>query len=500
MVEVEWATWRLIDLLGLIMDKSMRLIKLSTSSQNRALHDQPAFMRDSLGLDILLKCALRTIEPKPIHTQEVDAQEVDAQSKLTDYVVVEPITENHSKLKKVLRPVARLVFRLLKPLLRPLAARWRTYMSHQILSVLGSELQRHASGQAQHLQGLHADMRTGLAEQAQYLQGLHADMRTGLAEQAQYLQALHAHVRTEQAEQAQHLQALHADMRTGQQNTEPALTRILELSTVIATRVAIPLGNNELLIRAQVGYVLCTANDDALVTCLVDTGELERGTRLIIQKILRFDDSYVDVGANIGLHVLAAGHIIREEGSIIAIEPFPKTKALLERTIWLNGLFNMTTIHEVAVSNFSGKTKLFIGKTSGHHSLYPLDYNKGHAEHDYIDVDTVTLDEIVKPYPGFTLIKIDVEGEEVNVLQGMKRLLSTDNDVALIVEFGPSHLNRTGTEVTYWFAQFECFGFEHFAIDELTGEISKNTIEDLCQKESVNLLFVRQKSQIWDRL
>jgi FkbM family methyltransferase len=264
-----------------------------------------------------------------------------------------------------------------------------------------------------------------------------------------------------------------------------------------AARVAVPTQDGNVLVRTTVGYVLCSTTDLGTLAPLVETGELERGTRLVIERVVGPGAVFVDVGANLGLHTLAAGHAMRGRGRIHAFEPFAPTAALLRETVQINGLSDVVQIHQVAASDHMGRQKLFLGAVSGHHSLFPLGTSEA-QETESVEVELVRLDDALADTAPVDLIKIDVEGAELDVLDGARSTIERSPEIALVVEFGPAHLARVGHSVPEWFARFESLGLVFRAIDN-DGRLMDRTIASLEDVESVNLLFARPDARAWIR-
>lgn len=300
------------------------------------------------------------------------------------------------------------------------------------------------------------------------------------------------------AELAASLERLQAEMAAAHASSSDDLRLALEYSAAAARRVAVPDGDGKTLIRARVGYVLVAATDHALVGALVESGELEPGTREVIENTLQLGDVFVDVGANIGLHTIAAGRKVGPTGKVLAFEPFAPTVALLERSVWINGLSDITTIFPVALDARAGSHELFLGGTSGHHSFYPLDGSEGLAA-DTVKVTTTTLDAAVGSRGRVDLIKIDAEGAELDVLEGARKTLKANPDLVLIVELGTSHLARSGTSLSAWLGAFAAAGFEPHIIDEITGAVSVADQASLKDTVSVNLFFAPPGSAALDR-
>lgn len=389
-----------------------------------------------------------------------------------------------SSIKRALRPAAAALYKLAKPVLRPLAFRLRAYL----LTPMLAEQQRSTQAVQEQLRQLATDLQGWRAENARSLERQQNEVAAiGL----QLLQELDV-VRD-------------ALTRTVQESAlEPALPgssvealkRIEQYSSAAASRVAVPGAPGEVLVRTPVGYVLCDASDYPLLSILVEAGELEKGTRLLIQKLLRPGDTFIDIGANIGMHTLGAARAMKGAGRIIAFEPHPITHALLGKSLLLNGFARVTETHQAAVSNHAGRMALHLGQTSGHHSLYPLEGESPGAAR--IDVPLVKLDDVVADLP-VDLIKIDVEGAELDVLAGAAATIVRNAELALIVEYGGSHLRRTGHTPADWLRAFEAHGFIFRAIEPETGVLLDWSPAQIDAVDSINLLFARPASKAWAR-
>ena len=277
----------------------------------------------------------------------------------------------------------------------------------------------------------------------------------------------------------------------------PRLDKLEEISGVMSSRVSVNCGEDEVLVKTQVGYMLCSSKDHALLSCLLDRGELEHGTSVFIQKFLKPCDVYIDVGANIGMHVLAAARRMKGQGKIIAFEPFEKTKFLLDKSLIINGFTNVVEVHQIALSNTQGVRKLFLGKISAHNSLFELGILSDNDQ--WVEVRMDTLDSVVGSQK-VDLIKIDAEGAEIEIIEGGKSLILGNPNVALIVEFGSYHLHRMGYSTDKWLSVFTDLGLVWRIINEATGELEMCSLHKLEQFESVNLFFARAESEVWNRL
>lgn len=252
----------------------------------------------------------------------------------------------------------------------------------------------------------------------------------------------------------------------------------------------------EVLCRTSYGWLLTPAEDLRLVAAMAERGDaLEPGTVAVLSAILSQGEVAVDVGANIGAISLVMASAVGASGKVIAIEPTPRCADLLRRTMALNGVQDFVQIVQAAVSADNGTARLNIGLTSAHNSLLALDESQ-----EAIEVTVWPLDQLVTSGLTPSLVKIDVEGAELDVLHGMSDVLARSPDLALVVEFGPSHLARAGISIDAWLGAFRSQGFTPWVIDEASGTISTLPAEGLEKVFSINLLMLRQPPTHWPRL
>ena len=133
-----------------------------------------------------------------------------------------------------------------------------------------------------------------------------------------------------------------------------------------------------------------------------------------IGEILRPGMTFCDVGANIGVFTLLGARAVGPSGRVVAFEPVPANSEVLKRNIRLNGYENVLVI-EKAVSDRAGTAQLHLSEFCGCHSLVP---NPARALGKTVTVETVRLDEI-DSLKSIDLLKIDAEGAEMAVLQGL---------------------------------------------------------------------------------
>jgi FkbM family methyltransferase len=173
----------------------------------------------------------------------------------------------------------------------------------------------------------------------------------------------------------------------------------------------------------------------------------------VIARALRRDSTCIDIGAHKGLIL---DECIRHapQGTIYAFEPIPYLARLLRRKYRGN---SRVKLYEMALSDSAGLTTFYINTAAmGYSSLAQPDRDNVSSNIESCTVKTAKLDELVTDtQPRF--IKIDVEGAELGVLRGARRLLTQSRPI-VVFEHGLGGADRFGTtpeEVFDLFAELE---------------------------------------------
>ena len=174
--------------------------------------------------------------------------------------------------------------------------------------------------------------------------------------------------------------------------------------------------------------------------------KLEPGISKLVKNIAKELDLqndqgwFFDVGANVGLYSWEVRKVCPNR-NISAFEPDPKNIKLLEQTIHESNL-QYLTISKCALSDHIGKVSFFqdsltsaTGCVAGKDKPWVEKYLNSSANE--ITVQTKTLDSVVIEDKTPSLIKIDVEGHEVDVLQGGRNTITNIKPILIIESFPP---------------------------------------------------------------
>jgi FkbM family methyltransferase len=145
-------------------------------------------------------------------------------------------------------------------------------------------------------------------------------------------------------------------------------------------------------------------------------------------------DMFIDIGANIGTYTVFAA-LNTDCKDILAFEPNPHCYDRLRTQLMLNDIAGKTVTRMAAVSNKNGEVSFEIDPRGNHL------FSKVSDAKSNVTVPSVRLDDEA-PISGRKIaLKIDVEGHETNVLEGMKALLR-NNDCFLQIESWPQNAER----------------------------------------------------------
>ncbi len=177
----------------------------------------------------------------------------------------------------------------------------------------------------------------------------------------------------------------------------------------------------------QVEFDLSNDLDAFMYDHLMRYGHYEREVESVLSELITRDTTFIDAGANVGYFTVLYSGLAKE---VYAFEPAPAVFERLSRNVALNGLGNVRAL-QLALSKEKGKLTLFESKISPGH-----DSTVKRFEHDRsILVDAVGLDEVVGPSARDVVMKVDVEGSEMDVLLGASALISSGRVSAIVLEW-----------------------------------------------------------------
>jgi FkbM family methyltransferase len=127
----------------------------------------------------------------------------------------------------------------------------------------------------------------------------------------------------------------------------------------------------------------------------------------------------MDIGANLGYYTLLLGDAVGPSGHVIAIEPIPQTIELLKKTIELNGMRERVRLVTAAAA----------GAGTSAVAMYVPEYEPKNAAiiaapfEGTLQLPAISIDELTRDLPRLDLVKIDAEGAERVIIDGMRETI-----------------------------------------------------------------------------
>jgi FkbM family methyltransferase len=200
----------------------------------------------------------------------------------------------------------------------------------------------------------------------------------------------------------------------------------------------------------------------------------------ISRKYVQPKMTVVDVGANIGYFTLLLSKLVGSKGMVFAFEPENRNYNALRHNMQLNNVSNIL-VYQSAVGKVDEICTLYVSsEESGEHSLV----TKRHC-HTTQTVKVVRLDDLVR---NVDVIKTDTEGNDLHVLQGAGRLLSSQP--LLITEFWPEGIIKSGHTCEEFWNLLRSYYQNILIADEVEKTLTIGTMSDAIRRIGKNMMSV----------
>jgi len=255
------------------------------------------------------------------------------------------------------------------------------------------------------------------------------------------------------------------------------------------------LGDNRGLTQLTTGqlFIVNTQARD-IATWIIHNGCWETFVDDILCALARPGDTFLDIGSNMGYYAVKIGGLVGAKGRLFAYEPNPDLFEVLYDNVHINGFGPRAQVFEAAAGAEAGASTLTFERRfpgGGIAGLGP-EYAVGGREQK--DIKVVTVDDTVEGEAH--LIKIDVEGFEPLVLQGMAKLMARSPEAAVVVEVSYIQWARFGDPVQMLsdFAQ----GRRLFRIryDGMLQELPHDEINEQLDRQFPSYLLVLPESRL----
>lgn len=182
-------------------------------------------------------------------------------------------------------------------------------------------------------------------------------------------------------------------------------------------------------------------------------GPFEKEELEFVSRFVQQGEIVMDIGANIGLFAVVMGLTVGRDGAVIAFDPVPSNIMRLRANLKENGI-SAEAVYELALGSANGQMNLKMSDDTAYASLHNVEDGFGNG--NVIQVNVRRLDDVwhERGMPMISFIKMDVEGAELEVIEGGIEMLGHCRPTLLIEANTPQHLAKLNEVL-------QPFGYRH---------------------------------------
>ena len=201
---------------------------------------------------------------------------------------------------------------------------------------------------------------------------------------------------------------------------------------------------------------------------------------------------FIDIGANYGYYTVK---FATDCSQVICFEPVSSTHRILAENIKSNQLSNVTT-HKLGLSNENGELTINLYSSSGNNSIFERNIPDEHPLKK-IGIEKIqleTLDELLQTQNNIApdIIKIDVEGAELKVLEGAAATISAFQPT-IVIEYSETTSIDAGYNREKMLEKFRLPGYVVYGIAEDPNDFRLIAEKDFASEQISNLIIVPNK-------
>jgi len=188
-------------------------------------------------------------------------------------------------------------------------------------------------------------------------------------------------------------------------------------------------------------YISVNPNDIYIGNELINNGTWEMHIKNLLKGICKEGMTVIDIGANIGTHTILMSKLVGEKGNVYAFEPSKNHVEILFYNLMMNDCFN-TKIYSYGCGDKN--ENMFVDKrfldTKSRNNFGAIELKKDNSDNDE-EIEIRSIDSF--DFPNIHIIKIDAEGMENVVINGMKNTISKYKPLIIVEIHDPDVENMT---------------------------------------------------------
>ncbi len=241
-------------------------------------------------------------------------------------------------------------------------------------------------------------------------------------------------------------------------------------------------------VATDIGPLLMHAGDAVMTPIIASRGAWEPEESAWLRRVLAAGMTFVDAGANVGYFSLLGAAAVGPSGTVFAVEPEPRNLALLRANLWRAGADHVHVLPIAAHDRRALLTLRLSEENRGDHRVGMPDEDGG------LLVPAGPLDDELHADCVVDVAKIDTQGSELQVLQGMAGILDRSPGLRIVCEFWPDGLRERGDDPVAVLSDYGDLGLG-LALLAAGGETSAATADEVLAaipaEGFVNLVLAR---------
>jgi FkbM family methyltransferase len=211
-------------------------------------------------------------------------------------------------------------------------------------------------------------------------------------------------------------------------------------------------------------------------------GIAEAGTSALVRRLLTPGSIMMDVGANAGYYSLLAYDGLGSEVTVHAFEPNPALVDAFRTSVHISGADDTIRVNQTACGSTRGVAQLWMSNTPEQYAFATLEHHLAWSDQwRSFDVDVIDLDSYCEEHDIVPdLIKMDIEGHEIEGIKGMTSLLERGRPTYFICEVVEGHNRPDPATIIAMLSEFgyRCY---HVADDgSLEAADDRREIANVC--------------------
>jgi FkbM family methyltransferase len=212
-----------------------------------------------------------------------------------------------------------------------------------------------------------------------------------------------------------------------------------------------------------------TSADNYIEWTILSTGTYEDEINKLIRISLKNGGNALDIGGNIGLQSIRMSQCVGQTGKVYAFEPLIYLQEKFTRNMILNKAFNVTLL-PYALSNKESEADFTINKNSWNQGAFSLNNNIEGSEKQRVFIKVADNLPEIQSLDSLDLIKIDVEGFEFQVLQGLAKTLQKHKP-RIIFEYDNNYWLNNGQKIEDCWSLLQSFDYTMYQITPVGCEL-----------------------------